>query len=87
MVSLAIIIFLMARALPRISETEIANIPKSKNSWWSSFPFEKIDAAVESFLEKILRKIKLILMRTDNTVSKQLNKFKKKGDSGKEGIE
>lgn len=82
MVSLGTIIFLMARTLPRISETEPANLPKRKIDWLSHFPLEKIDALLNSFLEKTLRKIKLILMKLDNTVSKQLNKFKKENNGG-----
>jgi len=85
MVSLGTIVFLAARALPRITETETVNPPKTKISWLSSFPFEKIDAAVNAFMEKFLRRIKLILMKMDNTVSRHLNKFKKNGDTGNSG--
>jgi hypothetical protein len=80
MASLGLIIFLVARNLPRISETETAQNPKTKTNWFSSVPFEKIDATINTSTEKMLRKIKLILMKMDNTVSKQLNKFKKNGD-------
>lgn len=85
MVSLGTIIFLVARTLPRITETETVNIENKKRiSWLSNFPLEKIDALINSFLEKTLRKIKLILMKLDNFVSRQLNKFKKdnNGSSG-----
>ncbi len=82
MVSLGTVIFLVARVLPRISETAPVSAPRAKANLLSSFPFEKIDVAVNAFLEKMLRKIKLILMKLDNTVSKLLKKFKKDGDSG-----
>ena len=82
MVSLGTVVFLVARILPRISETEAAIAPRAKVSWLSSIPFEKIDAAVNAFSEKMLRKIKLILMKMDNTVSRQLKNFKKDGNSG-----
>jgi len=85
MISLGLIVFLVARTLPRISETETAKNPEAKANWWSSFPFEKIDVKINAFTEKILRKIKLILMKMDNTVSRQLNKFKKNGDNGNTG--
>ncbi len=85
MVSFGTVIFLAARVLPRISETETVNAPKAKSNRFSSFPFEKIDAAVNAFIEKTLRKIKLILMKTDNMVSRQLGKFKKNGDNGSAG--
>lgn len=85
MISLGTIVFLVARTLPRISEMETANVSEKKANRWSSFPFEKIDIAVNAFLEKLLRKIKLILMKTDNMVSRHLNKFKKNGDNGNSG--
>lgn len=85
MVSLGLVIFLVARTLPRIGETEALQNPKAKANWLSSFPFEKVDVVVNASTEKMLRKIKLILMKMDNTVSKQLNKFKKNGDSGNTG--
>lgn len=85
MVSLGIIIFLVAQTLPRISETQTVNPAKKKINWWSSLPFEKIDVAVNAFFEKALRKIKLILMKTDNMVSRQLGKFKKEGDNNNSG--
>lgn len=81
MVSLGTIVFLVARTLPRITETETVNPPKRKINWFSSFPFEKIDEAINAFMEKFLRRIKLILMKMDNTVSKHLNKFKKNGNN------
>ncbi|MDP3052392.1 MAG: hypothetical protein Q8N22_00305 [bacterium] len=83
MVSLGTVIFLAARVLPRISET--VNTSKTKANRFSSFPFEKIDAAVNAFLEKTLRKIKLIFLKMDNTISKLLEKFKKNGDGGSAG--
>ena len=88
MLSLGTIVFLVARTLPRITETDTlntANVDKAKNNWWSSIPFEKMDAVINAFLEKLLRRIKLILMKMDNTVSRQLNKFKKNGDNGNTG--
>ncbi len=85
MISLGAIIFLVARALPRISETESVGVFEKKANRWSSFPFEKIDAVINAFVEKSLRKIKLILMKTDNMASRHLNKFKKNGDNGNNG--
>lgn len=83
MVSLGTVIFLAARVLPRISET--ASTSKTKTNLFSSFPFEKVDAAVNAFLEKTLRKIKLFFLKMDNTISKLLEKFKKNGDGGGTG--
>jgi hypothetical protein len=82
MVSFGAIIFLVARTLPRITETATVNIENKKRiNWLRNFPWEKIDVLMNSFLEKTLRKIKLILMKLDNFVSRQLNKFKKDNNS------
>ena len=77
MISLGVIIFLAARTLPRISEMVLTDSPRRKFRWWRGLPLEKIDAVLNSFLEKLLRKIKLVLMKLDNFVSRQLNRIKK----------
>jgi hypothetical protein len=87
MVSLGTIIFLVARTLPRITETATENIEnKKKADWLKNFPWEKIDAVVNSFLEKTLRKTKLVLMKLDNFVSQQLNKFKKENGNNENNL-
>ena len=50
MLSLGTIIFLVARTLPRISETETVNVSERKANRWSSFPFEKTKLAKLSLL-------------------------------------
>lgn len=70
-------VYLIARAVPRVSD-EIAK-PKSENKLsriFSHTQIEKIDPIIHTFLEKTLRKIKLILMRLDSITNNYLEKVK-----------
>jgi len=78
MSSLATIIYLAARAIPRIDESAL--LSSSKNSafrnWISNIPLEKIDLMFDNLLEKLLRKIKIVVMKTDNVLTRRLSSFK-----------
>jgi hypothetical protein len=77
MLSLGTMIYLIARAVPRISD-EITK-PESGNKFgrfFSHVQIEKIDPILHNFLEKTLRKIKLILMRMDSITNSYLEKVK-----------
>jgi large-conductance mechanosensitive channel len=74
MLSLAAIVYLMALAVPRLEETE-----KKKNSNGNaSLPLEKLDTLLDGVKDKLLRRLKVVVMRTDNFISKQLNNKKEK---------
>jgi hypothetical protein len=80
MLSLGTMIYLMARAVPRIGDetSEIIIKPKSKfDQLVSSLPMEKIDAFFNNFIEKLLRKLKLLSIKLDNFSTNYLNKVKK----------
>lgn len=87
MLSLGTVIFLVARALPRISDFEASagETEKCEKRWWSALPLEKIDKIFNAFLEKTLRRVKLILMKLDNMVSRHLGKFKKNDNANNSG--
>lgn len=76
MVSLGVILYVAVRTLPRLDE---AAAPEKKGAWerWlaSGVP-EKVDKALNSFLAKFLRRLKVILLRADNAVTAQLKKVK-----------
>jgi len=78
MASLAAIIYLIARTVPRIDENVISG--RSKRSFlenlFSKLPLEKIDLMFDNLLEKILRKFKIVVMRTDNALTRKLSDFK-----------
>ncbi len=83
--SLGLIIFLMARALPRVSDA--AEPPRGPNFFdklMAKLPMAKIDEGINSFLAKFLRKSKVVVMKIDNFINHRLGKLGRKsgGDKG-----
>ncbi len=76
MLSLGVMIYLIARAVPRVSE-EIPRPESKVDRWFIFLRIEKIDSLFGNFLEKFLRRIKLIIMKLDNITSDHLDKIKK----------
>ena len=77
MVSLGTIIYLIARAAPRVTETE--SRPPRENYFdklIKKLPLEKADAFVSAYFEWFLRKLKIVILRLDNLVSRHLHKLK-----------
>ncbi len=72
--SLAIIVYLMSAALPRIEGKEEEDDGGSKRS---SLPLDKLDEVLLKAKDKFLRKIKILVMKADNLISKQLRSKKK----------
>ena len=73
MLSLGMIVYLFARGVSKISETSTGS--ESDNfleKFIKKLPLEKADAQLSLFLEKYLRKIKIIILRFDNAVTKHL---------------
>jgi len=78
MVSLGAMIYLIGRAVPRVSDEVGGGESMTKfDRLLSSMRFEKVDVLLNNFLEKLLRKVKLLLMKLDNTTNNYLNKVKK----------
>jgi len=82
MVSLGTILYLVVRALPRIDE-EPATEKKGifERLVTSEIP-EKVDAAINSFLVKVLRRIKVLILKIDNSISSRLKKIKSEENGG-----
>ncbi len=80
MLSLGTIIYLIARTVPKIGDEVTENITSQKSKFDRLFSYlrvEKFDVIFNNFVEKILRKLKLILMRLDNFTNSYLDKVKK----------
>ena len=74
MAALAVILYLMAKALPRISdEPENSRAEKSR----AMFYVEKLDILLKTFLEKTLRQVRVWLLKFDNFIGLKINRFKK----------
>lgn len=75
MICVGTVLYLTAQALPRIEE-----VPSEEKGflerWAHSEVPEKIDVAFNNFLLKFLRKIKVLVLKFDNTLAKHLQKIK-----------
>lgn len=81
MSSLGIIVYLFGRVIPRVNNIE-ENILKDSfqfklDKFIARIPFDKIDISFSTFIEKTLRKIKLLLMKWDNVVTNHIEKMRK----------
>lgn len=87
MLSLAAMIYLVARVVPRVSEMAApANQKNYLDGLVRKIPFEKIDAFLNSLVAKILRKAKILVLKLDNLISHNLGKFKTTNSNGKEAF-
>ena len=77
MISAGVILYLVIRALPRIDEEEAPSRKANFLDRWAASELpEKFDVILNSFLEKILRRVKIFLLKIDNTLSGRLKKIK-----------
>lgn len=76
MVSLSAMLYLMVRALPRIAEEPLAEKRNLLDRWAHSQIPEKVDNALNGFLLKFLRKLKVFVLKVDNGLSNRLEKVK-----------
>ena len=79
MVCLGILLYLMVQALPRIEEAPTDD-RGFFDRWAHSEVPEKIDNAVNTFLLKFLRKVKVLVLKIDNALAKHLQKIKPQED-------
>ena len=73
MLSLGTTIYLMVRALPRVSEEGLPDFSRDYfGKLLKRLPLEKADAWVSAVLEKFLRKTKIVILKIDNLLTKHL---------------
>lgn len=85
LISLGVVVYLSARALPRISDREFYESEIDEH--WIVGYVERLDGVVKIHTEKALRRLRTIILRADDTVSKkleQVNEEKKKQQNGLE---
>ena len=82
MLSLGTILYIFARALPRIDETEAQGKKIFARNHILFYYLEKIDGYLHSFSEKTLRKTGVVLMKLENKVNKKLTQIKKDSSNG-----
>ena len=77
--SLGGIIYVISRALPRISEVETQpQKPFFLKKWFSQLPLEKFDAYFSEFFEKFLRRARVIMLKADNWVNIKIARMKER---------
>jgi hypothetical protein len=78
-VSLGVVIFVLTRAVPRIGEISPGGnrALDQIDQLIAKIPLDKADAMLNSFLGKILRRIRLVIMRVDNFVNEKITRLKR----------
>jgi len=76
MVGIGGVVYLFARAAPRIDDTLEQKEKDKTGQLLSKIPIEKIDTALSNFWEKLLRRLRVSLLRIDNFLISRLNKMK-----------
>lgn len=77
MLSLGAMLYLMAKALPRVEDENQDAVRMSQSKIMAYV--ERFDEIFKVSLEKALRRLRVWLLRLDNFISKKLNRFKKNG--------
>ncbi|KKR88774.1 MAG: hypothetical protein UW50_C0001G0150 [Candidatus Wolfebacteria bacterium GW2011_GWA1_44_24] len=84
MLSLGAMVYLVARATPRVSDIEESSdhsFHGRLDKLIAKIPLDKIDFVLSLTFEKSLRKLKLMLMKWDNVVTGHIEKIKKTNGS------
>ena len=73
--SLGTAIYTLARAVPRLEEGSLAS-PKFVRAWLHNLPVHKFDAALSAFLEKYLRRVRVLILRIDNGLTSFMSRLR-----------
>lgn len=75
MSSLAIVLFLVARTLPKIDDSDVST--SRANTPLMLIYLEKADERIRSGTEKFLRRFRVSILKLDNFVSRKIDNYKK----------
>ncbi len=78
--SIAVIVCLMAIAVPRVKDDEL-NVTSNKAA--SILPLDRMDAFLNSWKEKVLRRLRIYLMKAERGVTDQLSKSREVYERGR----
>ena len=84
MVSLGVILYLVAKTLPRIDDREL-DASALKTHWVTTY-LEKFDEKFKYYSEKMLRRSGIIILKLDNLINKKLNQLKREKGIGETGF-
>lgn len=80
MLSFATIVYTLALGLPRVGELD--SKPSRIRVWIARLPLHHLDESINQFKGKVLRRLKVVVMRVDNFISRSLNKDRNSGLGG-----
>lgn len=88
MLSLGTVLYVLVRSLPRIDEEPSGASEQGPFERWiaSEIP-ERIDQTVNAFMDKFLRKLKIFLLKVDNSLTNRLQKIKSSNGSSRSRID
>lgn len=75
LISAGAVLYLFARTLPRVEFESDAEKKGLFERWIKSGMPERIDAAMNGFLFKTLKKLRVLLLRFDNTIGDRIKKM------------
>lgn len=84
--ALGAVIYLFARTLPRIDDTKLDPAKEDALAAHLTSSVEKLDSRLKSLFEKILRKVRLIVLKVDNAIGNKIGKLKKEKEKEGESI-
>jgi hypothetical protein len=79
-VSFGALLYIVARVLPRVGEREDNDREPSRTPRIVVY-LEQADEKLLIVLEKLLRRIRVMLLKLDNTISKKLGRFSRPGNA------
>lgn len=81
-VSGGILLYLVARTLPRLDETDPTPGPRHMLPEWAMHYLERADEELIALFERIVRALRVSLMKFDNTLGEKMRKLKRNGGNG-----
>ena len=81
-VSGGILLYLVARTLPRLDETDTTPGPRHMLPEWAMRYLERADKELISFFERIVRTLRVLLMKFDNVLGDRMRKLRRSGGNG-----
>lgn len=80
--SAGVLLYLVARTLPRLDETDPTPGPRHMLPEWAMHYLERADEELIAFFERIVRVLRVLLMKFDNTLGEKMRKLRKNGTNG-----
>lgn len=85
-ISLGVIVYLLARAIPRVPDEEPTAIRQSYfDRWLESVSLLRLDEKVSRVLANFLRRLRIIVLKFDNLLHRHLTRIREKQTNGSGG--